>query len=187
MFLRIKRTSEFIFFESCLHTLGSPIAKCIKFDSANLYKISELHQTLTKKNRLLHEIYCIGCDESVSRWSGLVLRRSFIAHRGESGTGIHHPRLRSSGVNKIRPLRGRKRLVGFTIAPHVGMSNARRMHGHLYWRFRPPASDGMVVCFGREREQGRRTTVIDNYILPFPPPLFPYPNIFASAPFRKQT
>ena len=47
----------------------------------------------------------------------------FGAYDTRAATGetesIHHPRLRSSGVNKLRPLRGRKRRGGFTTATRL--------------------------------------------------------------------
>jgi hypothetical protein len=49
----------------------------------------------------------IGYDESVPRWVGLALRGRFSAHRGgEHRLSLPQITLRSSGVNKILPLRG---------------------------------------------------------------------------------
>ena len=55
-------------------------------------------------------IFRIGQDEFVPRWFGLVLRGSFIAHRGgEHRFSLPQITLRSSGVNKMLPLRGTER------------------------------------------------------------------------------
>ena len=71
--------------------------------------------------RLPHDFFCIGYEVSIPRRANSVLRCKQHPRR-DRGCSVHSPpqiTLRSSGVNKLRPLRGRERWCGYTTASHL--------------------------------------------------------------------